>query len=209
MITLIKNIVQLIVEYFKNIWPYWKDFLVILVGLVAYLVYNRQKRDEKRSAATMVICQIDIIEKRIARLKDDYQLGNIAIFQSKSIMESNQWEQHKHKLIKNMTATEYELIQNFFDQAFQLEIARREVISNLRSNWNSKTIAMQEKLADICLTEVDQTNQKIDVFFNSFSPLDVIFRPNAIATLLKRTLDNQPTLLGTTAYKRLEKISYR
>lgn len=193
-------------DFFKL---YWSDLLVSLVGLSAIYVYWKQKRDEYRAAATMVICQIDIIEKRVARLKDDAQLGNIVIYQSKSVIENNQWEQQKHKLIKALSAAEYEIIQSYFDQAIQLEIARQEVVSNLRYNWNGKTMAMQEKIADVCSTQCDKPQEKIDDFYNSFSPIETIFQPNAITQLLLKSLDNQPTLLGTTAYKRLEKISYR
>lgn len=210
MFVLAKDIILLIIEYVKSSWPFWKDFLVIFVGLLAYLVYYRQKRDERRSAATMVVCQIDIIQKRVSSLKDDRQRGSIAVFHSKTIINENLWEKHKHKLIKTLTTPEYDLVQQFFDQAVQLEDARKAVIANLNNNWNCKTSALQDRIAEINL-ENNQKNlqKKIEQFVHSFEPMGYTFDPRQITLLLETALENQIILSGTTAYQKLHKQSYR
>ena len=206
---LLNNIIQLITEYIKINWLFWKDFLVILVGALAYLVYRMQKRDERRSAATMVVCQIDIIEKRVANLKDDRQRGNIAIYHSKRIINDNLWEKHKHLLIKSFTVPEYDLVQRFFDQATQLEDARKAVIANLTSNWDSKATVLQENVAKIILENSKNREKILEKFLNEFNSRGDTFSPTQIGRLLETALENQIMLSGTTAYQKLHKQSYR
>lgn len=90
------------VLYVMGILKEWSDLLLIAVGLSAFGVYYWQKRDEKRSAATLIKGQIDLIEERIYALKSDHQLGNISIYHSKAILQENLWEKYKHLFIKRL-----------------------------------------------------------------------------------------------------------
>ena len=67
----------------------WVNMLLVIVGLSAFVIYFWQKRDKKRTAATLVKGQIDLIEERVRSLKNDHQLGNIAVYHSKTILQEN------------------------------------------------------------------------------------------------------------------------
>lgn len=121
------------VLYVMGILKEWSDLLLIAVGLSAFGVYYWQKRDEKRSAATLIKGQIDLIEERIYALKSDHQLGNISIYHSKAILQENLWEKYKHLFIKRLQKSDAELIQKFYDSAEQIE-SMQEVI--FQSYWN-------------------------------------------------------------------------
>lgn len=72
----------------------WADVFLIAVGLSAMIVYIFQKRDKKRSAATLILGQIDSIEEKIGILKNGHQLNNVVVYHSKTIISENTWEKY-------------------------------------------------------------------------------------------------------------------
>ena len=72
-----------------------------------------------------------LMEKNISLLKENNQLGNVAVYHSKPIIKENMWEQYKHLFAKRLTGAEYEAVQQFFDHAEQLERARSDIISTI------------------------------------------------------------------------------
>ena len=75
----------------------WADVFLIAVGLSAMIVYIFQKRDKKRSAATLILGQIDSIEEKIGILKNGHQLNNVVVYHSKTIATV-----YKGNIIKNL-----------------------------------------------------------------------------------------------------------
>ena len=118
---------------------HWVDLLLCVVGLSTLAVYFFRKRDELYSAGTLITGQIMLVEKCVAVLKDDYQLGNIAVYHSKPVIKENMWERYKHLFVKKLTAAEYEMVQQFFDHAEQLERARTDIVSTITNGWKDKS----------------------------------------------------------------------
>ena len=187
---------------------YWNDLLVAIVGLSAYCVYRFEKRDKLQTGATLIIGQIDLIEKRVKSLKGEHQLGNIAMYHSKPIIKgNNMWEEYKHLFVKKLSRTEYEIIQEFFDNAEQLERTRQEILSTIVTAWYDKSSVEHQKVADMVLSEENCINVYIN-FKNNYRPLDLVFTPDIAINALTKNLNNFNMLAGTTAYQNLQKYSY-
>ena len=82
------------VKFIVENWTYLIDLLLVIVGLSAFVVYCAQKRAELLSAGTLIIGQIDLVEKNVSVLKNDHQLNNVAVYNSKPIIKENMWEKY-------------------------------------------------------------------------------------------------------------------
>ena len=73
------------------------EFLMLLATAGAIIVYLWQKRDTKRSAATLILWQVDSIENIVNKLKEEPQLDNIKVYHSKTIIKENMEEIEKEQ----------------------------------------------------------------------------------------------------------------
>lgn len=202
------------------------DILLILVGLSAFGVYFKQKRDEVRTAATLVKGQIDLIEERVGVLKNDHQLGNIAVYHSKIIMQENLWEKYKHLLVKKLQKSDAAIIQKFFDNAEQVEHARSDIIQTMMNSWKHKSSVEHQIVGDIIQTEIGKRlsevckegqggnfqfqidMNRVEAFRQVYRPLDIVFTPDIAISALVKHLNSFDMLSGTTAYQTILNWSY-
>ena len=186
------------------------DLLLIVVGLSAVAVYIWQKKDQRCAAATLVKEQIDTIERNVFILKNDANLGNISVYRSKSILIENHWEHQKHLLVKKLSHSEIETIQRFFDNATQIENARLDIIKVINNDWMSKSQAGCHIVAGIVLNngEDSQIEEIFTQFMQKYSAVSPEFVPDIIINALIKNLQNFEFISGSTAYAKMEKLSY-
>lgn len=185
------------------------NILLILVGLSAFGVYFWQKSDHRRVAATLIQGQIDSIEKHILALKNEQQLGNIAVYNTTQIIHENSWEQYKHLFVKVLNNSEYELVQTFFDNAEKLERSRLEIIETIKTAWRDKSSTQQQIIADIIKNKPEDWQNNVQRFESIYIPLDYVFTPDIVIAALTKCLNNFYPISGTTAYQKIQKKSYK
>ena len=184
----------------------WLDIALVLVGLSAFIVYFFQKRDRLFIGGTLIVSQINSIEKSISSLKDDPQLCNVSVFYSKPIIKENMWESYKHLFAKRLTSSEYNCVQRFFDHAEQLERARNDIIGTITTAWKDKSIVEHEEVAK--MIEGDCESSKIQEFIEAFCSLDLVFTPHLAINSLTKGLNDFVQLTGTSAYGKIQRHSY-
>lgn len=202
------------------------DIVLSFVGLSAFGVYFKQRRDEIRTAATLVKGQIDLIEERIGTLKNDHQLGNIAVYHSIIIIQENLWEKYKHLLVKKLQKSDAAIIQRFFDNAERIEHARSDIIHTITSSWEHKSSTEHQIVGDVIHSEISkqlsearkqgaipnfqfQINMdEVEAFRQAYRPLDLVFTPDIAISALVKHLNSFDMLSGTTAYRTIQKLSY-
>ena len=186
----------------------WSNLLLAVVGLSAFVVYAWQKRDSKRAAATLLKSQIDSIEKAVTNLKKDSQLGNLSVYNSVKIMNENLWEKYKHMFVKQLSQSEIEIIQRFFDGAQQLERNRIEIIDTIFNASRDKSTVEHQIIGNLVATNLQALDPKIQQFRSIYRPLDLVFTPDITIQALTKNLSNFSGLMGTTAYCKIQKYSY-
>lgn len=196
----------------------WLDILLVLVGLSAFITYFWQKNDSKRAAATLLTSQIDAIEKSILQLKNDHDLGNQAVYNSGKIMNENLWEKYKHLFVKQLSQSEIDIIQRFFDNAEQIERTRIDLTRSMMIAWQQHG-ALQHRLAYTAMarkiltddSDLDDINLDKTEWFaleKKLDKFDFSYTPNMVVESLMKALDNFVNLTGTTAYEKLRKSSF-
>lgn len=186
------------------------NILLVLVGLSAFGVYFWQKHDQVRVAATLVKGEIDSIEKSIAVLKNDNQLGNISVYHSKTIIGENLWSKYKHLLIKYLSKSEYETIECFFDNAERIEHARVDIVNSMNNAWAHASFVEHYTAGLFAQNSTDQQQLLIQIedFRQKYRPLDIVFTPQVAINALVKHLGNFNVLSGTTGYRKIERLSY-
>lgn len=196
----------------------WLDILLVLVGFSAFITYFWQKKDSKRAAATLLKSQIDAIEKAILALKNDHQLGNQSIYNSGKIMNENLWEKYKHIFVKELSQSETEIIQRFFDCAEQIERTRADITKVMLFEWEQhgglqhdvvwSLIFQNIILNDVELSKIQIDKEKWNDFENSLDGYNFGYLPGIIVESLVKSLENFTNLSGTTAYAKIQKSSF-
>ena len=196
----------------------WLDVLLVLVGLSAFITYFWQKRDAKRAAATLLKSQIDAIEKVIIQLKSDHDLGNQSVYNSGKIISENLWEKYKHLFVKQLSQSEIDIIQRFFDNAELIERTRVDITRSMMVSWEQHGM-LQHDLACILMVndivskdfELENININREEWYKFEKRLDrhdFGYTPDMVIKFLMKALDNFSNLTGTTAYEKIQKASF-
>ena len=61
-------------------------------------------------AATLILGQVDSIDKQLSTLQGEVAINDIMLFQIKPILKENMWEKYKHLFVKELCSAEQELI---------------------------------------------------------------------------------------------------
>lgn len=194
----------------------WADVFLIAVGLSAMIVYIFQKRDKKRSAATLILGQIDSIEEKIGILKNGHQLNNVVVYHSKTIISENTWEKYKHLFAKELSQSEHRMIQNFFDSAEQLERTRADIVMVIKNAWADKSSVEHQIIGEMIKNDVITTSmpnemrssKEMTLFQDRYKPLDLVFTPDIAINSFVNNLNNFTMLSGTTAYEKIQHYSF-
>ena len=189
----------------------WLDLLLTLVGLSAFAVYYIEKHDKMRTAATLIINQIDEIDEQISALKHEPQLNGNVIYNVKTILDQNAWEEYKHLFAKLLDKSEYELIQKFFDNAERVERVRNEFVDMIVTAWHDKSSVTNQVIADLIIKHKDNLqlmDREINEFKDYFGRIETGFTADISLQSLTVGLNNYYPLGGTTAYKKLKKYSF-
>ena len=194
----------------------WADVFLIAVGLSAMIVYIFQKLDKKRSAATLILGQIDSIEEKIGILKNGHQLNNVVVYHSKTIISENTWEKYKHLFAKELSQSEHRMIQNFFDTAEQLERTRADIVMVIKNAWADKSSVEHQIIGEMIKNDVITTSmpnemrssKEMTLFQDRYKPLDLVFTPDIAINSFVNNLNNFTMLSGTTAYEKIQHYSF-
>ena len=186
----------------------WLNLLLVIVGASALLVYLLQKKNEKRAAATKVLLQIDQIEKNVMALKSNREIDNLVVYKIPAILAHSSWAECGYQFYGSMEREDIKLIDDFFACAAELEKSRVAICQSLTTAWGDKDAELQARIADFAVKK-ENVDENIDAFIAAFNSKPQIFTAKLPTEILLTNINSFQTLSGTTAYKRLQRISYR
>lgn len=161
-----------------EIWSLIINGFIAIAGFSAIGIYKAQKRDKIKTAATIVISQIDSIEAVIKNLHSNNPLTNEIVYKSKPILDYNYWSQSKYLLSKRLGVENVRLIENFYAQAEEIEKSRRAICHELIIAWEHKDYILQKYMAEIFNLTEEQRLKALAEFNDKFENNPKIFSPN-------------------------------
>lgn len=93
------------------------NFLLVIAGFSAVGIYLSQKKDEKKSAATLVVMQIDSLKNKlpeITELISNNKINETGMYETLDILDDNQWDKYKHLFVGNIDITSLKIIDDFY-----------------------------------------------------------------------------------------------
>lgn len=205
------------------------NIFVILGGVSAFIIYATQKRASTKSAFTMIINEIDAIEFSISKLRSiqaEGKLCNEEVFKSDQILTKNYWSEYKHLVMRKLDQTDVKVLDEFFYNAEQIELARSAIIKAMEDGWRAKTLAEQIALSNYIangiesnisnpqlgqndLVSIDNlTNTKCSMFIQAFEPRIELFTPHTPVSILVKHLSLYKAVSTSVTYKNIKRYSY-
>lgn len=192
------------------IWENILDIALVLVGAAAFFTYIWENHRKMKTAATMVLAQIDEIEEAVKLLKTSKELNDIVVYKSKQIISENYWHKYKHLLLRKLKPTQINKIDMLYSQAEDIEKSRLFICNEVVATVNNKNLVYQLNVAaEIINTGKfdDQTSAMKKYYdcgatFSSGAPREYF---NDLLRTYEKLSDTPD---GIEAYKKLKKISY-
>lgn len=102
---------------------FFQTVVTVLVGLIAYAVYERQKSDLKKNAATSILLEVQNAERVISRIKESVRNGRLEI--DYKLIQSNNWNKYQHLFSRDFDKDEWDEITDFYNKSILLDEAIR------------------------------------------------------------------------------------
>ena len=121
------------------------------------------------------------------------------------------WEKYKHLFVKTLYGSEYDLVQNYFEHAEQLERRRVDIVNTIYSAWKDKSEIEHQIVGNAIFQDSingSDTREKVEQFRMQFRSMELLFLPDIAINSFRNGVKRFQLLSGTTAYEKLHKISY-
>lgn len=193
-----------VLEFINN----WSNLGLIIVGTFALVVYILQKRDQIKTAATLLKSQIDEIERIVKDLRKYDRLENATIYNLPVILPANYWEEYRHLVVKKVGTDGCNILSEFYRQAEQLEKSRVAICNRLSTAWEHKDMIMQEKLFEISGNISQEERDNIENNLANYINCNDIFNPKIPIDILFTNLRNFRLISDSITYNTLKKLSF-
>ena len=125
-----------IIEFLSKYGTGISQIFLIFVGTLVLIVYLLQERTKRIEAASLIVLQIDELEVTLRELTSylsDHSINNTAFYESLPLMEENYWEKYKHYFVRDIDASSYATLNQFY--MYVSEIQEQQVlIKSLQRN---------------------------------------------------------------------------
>ena len=117
-------------------WEIIFNIALIVVGGFALLIYWLQERRKISEAASLIVMQVEELQKRMREIKtyiSDGQLNAIAFYESQLLFKTDYWDKYKHYFIRKLDSFSFGTYDEFYICACDV-LAQQELMKNLQRN---------------------------------------------------------------------------
>jgi len=133
---------------------FFQTIVTLAVGLIAYIVYSRQRNDYKKDAANALLLEIQHAERSIARAKDHIRKDNLDV--DLEILQVNSWPAHKHLFSRDFDKDEWDAITAYYNNAQLLDRAIKYNSLGFSNDVEQIRANKQRVLADFTKETIDK-----------------------------------------------------
>ena len=200
---------------------FFTSLITFIAGVVAFVVYFKQRNDKKRDVANALLSEIRSAERAIEKVRDyvrdtDRSDANI------KVLDHNSWAEYKYMFSGDLDEDQWKEISEFYSNAELLDDIIRQSNAVFEDNAEKIRSNMQRVLADLIelstvsnedddVVRVKLLNQRID-FFDRMYDLkknDFTYTPIKYVNDTKRVLDDLHAVSITSAGDRIKKLAVR
>jgi hypothetical protein len=181
----------------------------ILTGLTAFILFFRQKGDERKNAAVIILLEIRNAELKAETIREKID-GELITGDLPPILPVNSWKRYIHLFAKDFDQDELGLINDFY--------ARCEIIQeHAERNNNYFWIATEERtkiVQQMHMELIDRTHETLsdlpqlkDSILQRYVNDAFLYVPKKTARVITYHLQDFPRITSTTAGAKLKGIA--
>lgn len=139
----------------------WVNLGLIIVGLSAVWIYKAQEKEKLRDAASLVVLQIDELQKRVQEIQSyitNRGLNDIAFYESLPLIDVDHWKNYKHLFIRKIDNKSYDSINKFYQFVTSMQ-EQQELIRNLQKNH---FFIKQNAISNVEISFIIETLREVD-----------------------------------------------
>lgn len=175
---MVDNLIEFVMSNLFNI-------LLVIVGTSALFVYWVQERRKISEAASLIIMQIEDLQKIIREISSyisEGSLNDTAFYESQIMFKTDYWNQYKHYFIRQLDSFSFNTFDEFYNCAAEI-FEQQELMKNLQKNFfflSQQTIMQME--ANVILQSLDLYNK---------NPVDIDNVVKALTSLIPDVMKNE------------------
>jgi hypothetical protein len=186
--------------------------VTLLVGLVAFIVYQKQQNDRKKDAATIVLLEIQNATDRLKAVNESIVKDKL-IKEDTLLMPTARWEKYKYLFVRNFNSRELNEITTFYEKCLTYDKIVRyhssffvkneeQVRNNLQSSLAIYTRSYLAELAKATTankkkTAYEEYKKLIDTFASQFMSEISSNNGNNYFYLPKKTITDAEAITAT------------
>jgi hypothetical protein len=144
--------------FFDFINDFFTGLVTLLAGLVALVVYMRQKYDAKRDAANIILLEIQNAERGLKLVRDNIQETEL-LDEDVFIMPTQSWDKYKYLFVRDFDRDSWDNICTFYNKCLLYDEAVRYNNSCFRDDANQIRQNLQRVLADYTKKFFDESKR--------------------------------------------------
>ena len=128
---------------------YIGSIVTFVVGFVALFIYQKQKRDQKKDAANILIIEIEGAERQLQTLKEGGTPKTLK--EGQYLMPSSSWSKYRHLFARDFTSREWDILTNFYNRCQEFDEAVRYNATFFRQDVEAYRTSINRVLAEAAL----------------------------------------------------------
>lgn len=200
---------------------FFTSLITFIAGVVALVVYFKQRNDRKRDVANALLSEIRSAERAIEKVRDyvrdtDKSDANI------KVLDHNSWAEYKYMFSGDLDEDQWKEISEFYSNAELLDDIIRQSNAVFEDNAEKIRSNMQRVLADLIEMSTVNNNgnsadnlelldKRITLFEKAYDikKNDFTYTPVKYVNDAKRVLDDLHAISTTSAGDRIKKLAAR
>ena len=181
----------------------WVNLGLIIVALSAVWIYKAQEKEKMRDAASLVVLQIDELQKRVQEIQSyitNQGLNLTAFYESLPLIDVNHWKNYKHLFIRKIDTKSYDSINKFYQYVTSMQ-EQQELMRNLQKNY---FFVKQSALCNVEISFIVETLKEVDSSSVSSKQLQELTQDTSVvsnekqqeilANLIRQIEQNNPNI---------------
>lgn len=178
----------------------WLNILLVIVGTSAIAVYWLQERRKISEAASLIVLQVEDLQKRIGEISSyivDGQLNATAFYESQTLFKMDYWNEYKHYFIRKMDAFSFGSFDEFYNCAAEI-LEQQQLMKNLQKNSSFLTQQMIMQMETNSVMQVLSLCEQYPVNMTQLLRAMEDMIPKEIDSEQKNALENMLKQIGTS-----------
>lgn len=188
------------------------QYLSLIIGLSAYVVYKLERQNEVKKSATIVLLALRQAEKTISIVKETRNIDP----RTQRLLRDDSWSAHNHLLANYFDQDELELIDQFFKNCALVDRMLEQL--DTHPQVQERVLEIQKMLCKMAYDSSTSDNSsdknscdvyrnKKDIFLNVMKQEETIINPKGPQEMLKARLGDLLPVTTTTAGNKLKRLA--